>query len=68
MKLVNAKRDEYVENEIIKAEVSKELEEDEAINEIVNEDDGDNTEPLSYEERIKSKFNAAYSDLNGENE
>lgn len=68
MKLVNAKRDEYVENEMTKAEVSKELEEDEAINEIVNEDDGDNTEPLSYEERIKSKFNAAYSDLNGENE
>lgn len=68
MKLVNAKRDEYVENEMTKAEVSKELEEDEAINEIVNEDDGDNTEPLSYEERIKSKFNAAYSDLNGETE
>lgn len=75
MRLVNSKQNEYIEDEMTKAEVAKELEEDEAINEIVNEDTDDSTddvvvdeEPTSYEDRIKSKFQANYSDLNGETE
>ncbi|WP_172412760.1 hypothetical protein, partial [Ligilactobacillus salivarius] len=85
MRLVNAKQNEYIEDEMTKAEVAKELEEDQAVEEIVNEDDDTSdvepTEPAelvdavvvdepstSYEERIKSKFQANYSELNGETE
>lgn len=85
MRLVNAKQNEYIEDEMTKAEVAKELEEDQAVEEIVNEDDDTSdvepTEPAelvdavvvdepstSYEDRIKSKFQANYSELNGEAE
>ena len=85
MRLVNAKQNEYIEDEMTKAEVTKELEEDQAVEEIVNEDedtsDVEPTEPVeptdavvvdktstSYEDRIKSKFQANYSELNGETE
>lgn len=85
MRLVNAKQNEYIEDEMTKAEVAKELEEDQAVEEIVNEDDDTSdvepTEPAelvdavvvdepstSYEDRIKSKFQANYSELNGETE
>ena len=85
MRLVNAKQNEYIEEEMTKAEVAKELEEDQAVEEIVNEDDDTSdvepTEPAelvdavvvdepstSYEDRIKSKFQANYSELNGEAE
>lgn len=61
------------------------MEEDQAVEEIVNEDDGTSdvvlSEPVepadavvvdkpstSYEDRIKSKFQANYSELNGETE
>ena len=76
MRLVNAKQNEYIEDEMTKAEVVKELEEDQAVEEIVNEDDDtSDVEPvvveepsISYEDRIKSKFQANYSELNGEAE
>ena len=73
MRLVNAKQNEYIEDEMTKAEVVKELEEDQAVEEIVNEDEDTSDEPvvvdepsISYEDRIKSKFQANYSELNGE--
>lgn len=77
MRLVNAKQNEYIEDEMTKAEVAKELEEDQAVEEIVNEDEDTSdvvpVEPVivdepstSYEDRIKSKFQANYSELNGE--
>lgn len=56
MRLVNSKQNEYIEDEMTKAEVAKELEEDQAIEEIVNEDEDTSdvvtVEPVVVDEPI----------------